>query len=170
VSIDKSALLAAYKGRHPGLEVLIETGLWQGRGSGMAVAHLFTRYYAIDIDRRNVELAREAGFVGIHCGNSADRMPLLLGSLGCPALFWLDAHYVESIDGDLALERRCPLLAELRAIREWEHGPASVVLIDDVRLLGTPGWPTLAELGETAGALHPWRRETRDDVLRLEPV
>ena len=61
-----------------------------------------------------------------------------------------------------------PLLEELKAILTWEHAPASVVLVDDMRLLGQPGWPARADLaGLDLGEI--WDAEETADILRLTP-
>ncbi|HEY1584203.1 MAG TPA: hypothetical protein VGH63_00875 [Polyangia bacterium] len=60
-----------------------------------------------------------------------------------------------------------PLLDELRAIMHWTYAEDSVVLIDDVRMMGREGWPEASEVEELCALL--WNVETRDDVIRCVP-
>jgi hypothetical protein len=176
----KTELLRSY-GIAYELRILVETGLWNGHGSGMPIARGFDRYVAVDAQQANWQRAKDAGFEA-HFGSSAIVLPYLLGRRANmmrepaerldrnPALFWLDAHYVVEGDDFLAANPS-PLLAELRAILEWPHAPRSVVLVDDVRMLGAPGWPTRDEIAATLDTFgdNPWEAREVDDVLRLVP-
>jgi len=173
---DKRAVLRAYFDRYQP-KVVVETGIWAGGGSCMQFAGEAT-VYLIDCDEDNCEQAHSScPSAVVLCGDSADVLPHLLAQLEdyvrideiMPALFWLDAHYVPEIDGEEhAVDHPTPLLAELQAILGWEHAARSVVLVDDLRLLGEPGWPSRAELaaldlGET------WDTQEQADILRLTP-
>lgn len=163
---DKPGILAEYAERY-GLEVAIETGLWHGHGTVEKLpADVCPERIAIDISEDNCALA-EPNYTYTYCGDSGQLLRLVLVMIDRPALFWLDAHWVEEFDGQT--ENPCPLLEELRAISKWEHAAASVVLIDDARLLGTErGYPVLPEVLE-AGRLWNAAMPT-DDILRLTPV
>lgn len=77
-----------------------------------------------------------------------------------PRCVWfLDAHNSEPN----VKEAESPLLDEVRAIAK--RGGDDVILVDDVRLLGQHGWPTLEEVIEAAG--DRFEAEVIDDVLRL---
>jgi hypothetical protein len=160
---EKTAVIREYQLRYA-LPVLIETGLYNGRGSGMAIRDLFDRYYVIDNNPENTRAAQNAGFRAI-TGDSAETLDVLLRlDVFGPAIFWLDAHYI-GLDGE---PDECPLLGELDAILAWEHAPQSVVLIDDVRMMtGAIGWPMLAEVVEKASVV--WNCNTQDDILRCVP-
>ena len=156
---EKPAVLRSYGNAYK-LDILIETGLYNGHGSGMGLH--FPIYYVIDVQEENVRIAREYGY-DAWLGDSADVLPTLLSMVSRPALFWLDAHntsgYDESPD--------CPLMRELDAILAWPYHAASVVLIDDVRLMnGEFEWPTLAEV---EAKLSPWSVSLADDILRAVP-
>lgn len=155
-----------------GLRTMVETGLYQGVGSGVACADLLSGLWVVDIDRRNCELAAGQELAGVDYrvirGDSGECLPFVLRHAQGPALFWLDAHYVVDYDSPDVIDRYpVPLLRELEAIREWLWGPASVVLIDDVRLFGSYGWPSRGQVLEAAGG---WPAVVEsDDVLRLLP-
>ncbi len=145
-----------------GLRTMIETGLYNGQGSGMQMLDLLDSYVVIDTDRAQCEVAETRGATA-YLGDSGEVLADLLPTLGRPALFWLDAHLVATSDE----ENSSPLLAELDAILAWPHHRESVILVDDIRMMGRPGWPTLEHVRVKVG--NAWVREERDDVLRLLP-
>jgi hypothetical protein len=159
----KVAVLRSYAERYPG-RAFVETGLYQGRGSGEHLADLCSPLIALDMQERNCADARPR-YTAVLEGDSGERLPEALELLDAPAIFWLDAHLVDEYDG--RQERMCPLLDELAAIRAWPHGYASVVLIDDYRLFGSPGLPSVAEVEAAASG---WAWALADDIVRLEPV
>lgn len=166
---EKVELLRGYLRRRPDIRTLVETGLWNGRGSGMGVLDLIDEYYVIDIDQENVERADqfliEQGFPlrFIYCGDSAVWMRRILTTIEQSALFWLDAHRLSEYDG----EDSCPLLAELAAIVGWEHGPRSVIVIDDVRLFSDRGNDYFPSMEQVRGAVAGvgYLVESHDDVI-----
>ena len=111
-------------------------------------------------------IARARGF-DVRTGDSAYLLPMLLASRNGPAFFWLDAHLVE----EAYEENSSPLDAELAAILAWPHAAGSVVLIDDVRMMGREGWPAVRGVLEQA-YVRPghWAMEVKDDILRLTPL
>lgn len=157
---EKRALLAHYKAEH-GLNIGVETGIYQGGGSLMGLG--FDLLYLLDFQLDNCKEAKvrcpEAIVV---CGDSRWTLPTVANRLPGPALFWLDAHWVEEYDQELSASFPCPLLDELAAIpRDQGH----VVLIDDLRLLGNEtGWPTL---GEVRAATEGFAVLEADDIMRL---
>ena len=162
----KSELVAGYAARY-GFSTLIETGLYNGSGTGMRLDRLalgIAAYFALDNNVANI-IAAERTDPGALClfGDSGETLPALLAALEAPALFWLDAHTNTEIGDPIA---GTPLGGELLAIRAWDHGAASVVLIDDARLIDGPGWPTMRVVRALAS---PWTFELADDVIRLTP-
>lgn len=130
----------------------------------MQLRDLFDRYIVIDHDQENCRVAREVSpGVVAHCADSSFGLAFTLAGLEEPAFFWLDAHDMEWIDG----VGSCPLLAEVAALRAWPYLPGSVVLIDDVRYLGEPGWPSREDLWL---ALEGEPFTVADDVLRWIPT
>lgn len=158
---EKRALLAHYFGQYGPFRFVVETGIYNGQGSCFQFEDR-AEVVAIEADDVSAARARAEGHDVRTC-DSADLLPLLLYSRNAPALFWLDAHPV--VDGST---EQTPLLAELEAIAEWPHAPGSVVLVDDLRLFGLPGWPTHSEV--MRGLPGFWASESRDDVLRLTPA
>ena len=98
-------------------------------------------------------------------GNSPQMLPDVLADLDRPALFWLDSHGCttkSAVGGS-------PAVAELELILAHPAAAGHVALIDDVRLLGTPGWPSLDELRALAES-HGRRFDVADDVARVLPA
>ena len=162
---DKTGLLADYAGRFH-VKTIVETGLYQGRGSGMHVP--VQRYIAIDWQQANCDLLRElCPDAHTYCGDSAHLIRWLLTASppASPVLFWLDAHALSEDEG---APQVCPVLGELAAIQAWPGAASSVVLVDDLWGMGSlPGWPTLDELREAAG--DTWARSEDDGIMRLTP-
>jgi hypothetical protein len=127
------------------LRVLIETGTYMGE-TAWALRRDFSRIETIELEPTLARLARirfrRTSNVHAHEGDSASVLPRILEVLTEPALFWLDAH--PGTDRS-ARDAPIPLGAELAAIGRHPVG-GHVVLIDDIQYLGTPGYPTLAEV------------------------
>lgn len=164
---DKHAMVHSYAQPY---RVLVETGLCNRQGATITHAAEF-RCYAIDLQRENVTAAREAGVQAFE-GDSALLLPQLLARLKEPACFYLDAHCVS----EAGEEDTSPLLAELAAILDWPYAEESTVLIDDLRMMGRDGWPSVEDVRramrfQVGGGLviSVWHREERDDVMRLTP-
>lgn len=158
----KAELVASYYDRYP-RNTVIETGIWNGHGSTFGLAPR-ARIFAIESDPE-----RAAQAYGMHpeieviCGDSGSWLTVVLSNLHEPALFWLDAHTV----AEAGEPNHSPLMAELDAILAWPHAAESVVLIDDVRMMGRDGWPTCEEV--VRAACETWEVLIQDDVLRLTP-
>lgn len=160
----KQDVLADYFDRYPRSRV-VETGLWNGNGScTQFVGRDGVIVYGIEARRDYAELA-QANHPGlrVRLGDSAESLPRLLQVLGGPALFWLDAHTVE----EAGEENTSPLMAELAAIIAWPHAAESVVLIDDLRMMGRDGWPSVEQLREVVDGT--WERSEAEDIMRLVP-
>jgi predicted O-methyltransferase YrrM len=145
------------------LRVLVETGTYMGE-TAWALRRDLERIETIELEPTLARLARirfrNVPSVHVHEGDSASVLPRILETLTEPALFWLDAH--PSTDRT-AQDTPIPLRAELAAIRSHAVG-GHVVLVDDVQYLGTPGYPTLAEV-----ALPGHRLEEDGGVAVLTP-
>ncbi len=155
--------------------VVVETGLYNGGGASttIAKAHPDMVCYAIDRQAANVDAARRAGVLA-WLGDSGLVLQRLLKTLDRPACFWLDAHDAsegEEVDSS-------PLLDELHTIMAWPHAEASTVLVDDLRMYGRPGWPTMTAIRSAVGVgnldmvprrSYAWDYLEWDDVLRLTP-
>ncbi len=171
---DKRAVLHKYL-TESGLTVMVETGIYDGDGSGITLAPLLTRLIACDIVEDNINRYRERAaeqrlVAEMWHGSSAELMPAILTTIKEPAFFWLDAHEWKGEWGDNP--NPSPLLHELEAITRWPHAAASTVAIDDIRLmegseLAEPGWPSMEEIRNLAGDRWAWSEA--DDIIRLTP-
>jgi hypothetical protein len=88
----------------------------------------------------------------------------LTGAVDQPALFWLDRHWSGGVTAKGAVVS--PVLNELATILERDVS-ADVILIDDARLFGTEGYPTL----DDARALiltkrAEWEVYLENDIIR----
>ena len=114
-------------------------------------------------------LRRFAGRANVEClqGDSGALLPEVVARLTGPALFWLDGHYSGGMTARGA--EVCPVMRELAAIFASpikEH----VILIDDIRLFGTEGYPSVTEITD-AVARHLPRSSVKilNDILRVLP-
>ena len=139
--------------RDRGLRTLVETGTYTGE-TAWAFRRAFDRIETIELEPTLARLARirfaTTKNVNVHEGDSATMLPRILESVREPAIFWLDAHPCT----DRAVRGTAiPLLAELAAIAA--HPIAGhVVLIDDLRLMGTSGYPSVDALAPPGFALQ----------------
>jgi predicted O-methyltransferase YrrM len=146
-----------------GLRVLVETGTYTGE-TAWAFRRLFDRIETIELEPTLVRLARirfrGTPHVHVHEGDSATVLPRILESLDRPALFWLDAH---PCTDRAAIGAPVPLTTELAAIAAHPV-EGHVVLVDDIRLMGDPGFPAREEL-----TLPGYGFEQIGDVGLLQP-
>jgi hypothetical protein len=170
--------LAKYASEY-GPRILVETGLYNGHGSGMNIQDrgLFDRYIIIDLQKSNCQLAKSRfPLARVFEGDSAEILPLLFKHytdlLDAPTLFWLDAH---GIDDDPDFWPACPIEAELNAIAASPIGAQSVILIDDLCMFGPHASqplktaPGLEQLRELVDGFGLWDREDKDCIMRLTP-
>jgi hypothetical protein len=165
---EKCALLSDTMLAHD-LRVFVETGTHDGDTVASVRKATDCEAYTIEMgedyfDRAAMRFAHDTR-VRTLFGNSGALLPNVLGRFDCPALIWLDAHPGEI--GTAGTYGETPLRAELHAIFDaptHKH----VVLIDDARLLGEPGWPTLDEI---RAIVEPtgWTVTEADDIVRCMP-
>lgn len=127
------------------LRVLVETGTYMGE-TAWALRRHFDRIETIELEPTLARLARirfaRTSNVHVHEGDSATVLPGILATLDQPALFWLDAH--PSTDRS-ARDARVPLRDELAAVAA-HHVRGHVILVDDLHLLGSAGFPARDEV------------------------
>ncbi len=164
----KFELVKDYFDRYP-RSYVFETGIWNGMGSTFQFAER-ARVTAIETNLDSCELAqRNHPLVRVVHGDSATELPELLSFTPDSAFFWLDAHLV----AESGEENHSPLIEELEAILAWEHAADSVILIDDVRMMGREGWPTLDQVWNfnrlriEDGPVWNW--DVAADIVRLTP-
>lgn len=119
-----------------------ETGTHNADGVLTALEVGFDKVISIEINRywydraiQRTEVAISQGRVQLYLGDSHMLMPHIVRGLENACTFWLDAHW----DGDVMGVKKCPLLDELRYIKEVAH-LRPTILIDDLRLFGTGNW------------------------------
>jgi hypothetical protein len=153
------------------VRVLVETGTCLGEMARKCSEH-FLQIWTIELSE---DLAAEATRrlakrrnVRVLCGESVGLLQQILATIREPVVFWLDAHYSGGVTAKGATE--CPLERELQVIAEHpchDH----IILIDDVRLMGSGDYPSLERICELARGINPrYRIDVRDDILRCEPV
>ena len=133
----KSSLFAEVLARYVAT-LFVETGTNTGHGVQTALDVGFGRVVTIEADpvfwRIACDRFREDSRVSVLLGSSAVLLTDVASKIVRPATFYLDAHSAESN----------PLLDELSAIA-MSPCATHTILIDDVRMFGTPDWHGLSE-------------------------
>jgi len=168
--VAKRAMLRETALRHK-LTVFVETGTHRGE-TPWVLKDVFERIYTIEIEPAKVDAAKRkfARHPHVECllGDSGKVLPQVLAKLNKPALFWLDGHFMDEHSGDP--NDPTPVSAEVRMVLDHpvqDH----VILIDDARLFGTPGYPTLdAVRGEVERRRPDLAWSVELDVIRLVPI
>ena len=134
----------AIKANRDGKRIFIETGTAGGMGVCMAIFAGFEEMYSAEVDPTQFNLGadRFAKEEKIHLflGDSSTALMSILASIHEPALFWLDAHYCGNAPQYF---EKCPILRELAAIGDHSI-KTHTLLIDDVRLFGTPEFDNIS--------------------------
>ncbi len=141
---------------------VVETGLYNGQGSSYQFIGQAT-VIVCDLRQEWCDQAEREGVSRAVAGDTRDTFATVLQLLTGPALFWLDSHLVVEAEE----ENDSPLESELAALLSWEHAAGSVVLIDDVRMMGLSGWPVVEDVVLMCEPV--WSVEVRDDIVRCVP-
>lgn len=152
----------------------VETGTFLGDTTD-SIARIGGRFgmHAITIELADQlydnAVKRFADRPNIEClhGDSGALMPQVVERLTSPAIFWLDGHYSGGMTA--CGETETPVMQELETIFA---SPIKnhLILVDDVRLFGTGGYPTVAAVEALAReALPESRVVVSNDILRIEP-
>lgn len=166
--------------RHLPLQVLVETGTFQG-DTVAQVRSLFHVVHTVDLSEKYYEHARRRfekdEAVHVRIGHSPDFIAQLVPGLADRSvLFWLDAHWCAA-EGTAGETSQCPLLDELRGIGRLNT--QSVILIDDARFFLCPPpsphevseWPSFDDVLRTLRALsRDHRLMVLNDVLIFFPL
>jgi len=152
--------------RRHNVRVLVETGTCVGEMARKCSKH-FERIWTIELSETlAAEAARRLATrrnVSVLCGESGGLLPQILEAIRVPAVFWLDAHYSGGATAKGVTE--CPLELELQIIAEHARHD-HIILIDDVRLMGSGDYPSFDRICELARRINPqYRIEVRDDIL-----
>lgn len=150
-----------------GLRTVVETGTAYGwNAAEIADSNLVDRVVTIELDHQKhieaVEFNNSRPKVELLEGDSAEHVKELAIILDTPAVWFLDAHSDEWRAQGLPQSPPTPLLEEVRAISRRHK--ADVILIDDVRLMGKDGWPSVDEVFSLADG---FQMDIKDDVARL---
>lgn len=142
------------------LQVLLEKGFAQadifietGIGDGSTLNYIFgsgsyKQIHSIEISAQSatpmIERYKDEENVSVHIGTSPMLLKEILESIqDKQILFWLDAHFTpcERVDFHFDSEYgECPVLFELRAIKEANLKIKPVILIDDSRFYKEDFW------------------------------
>jgi hypothetical protein len=100
-------------------------------------------------------------------GDSGKILPVVVGNLQTPTLFWLDGHYSGGLTAKGEIDT--PISAELQSILDspiLNH----VILIDDARYFnGTDNYPHLDDLLKTIRQNGKYECEIATDIIRITP-
>lgn len=150
-----------------GRAVFVETGSALGETTAFAVNHfdqIITIEYQDNYYHRCVERFFHTPSVTVLHGDSADMIKLVKHNTLRDSVFWLDAHYDGGDEDAMAPSGETPVLEELTTI--LGHPGRHAILVDDARLFGQGGYPTL-ETVEALAAPPGYSFEVRDDIIRM---
>ena len=136
-------------------ETFIETGTFYGQMVRAARGH-FKKILSVELYQPLFELNREA-FAGcpdvqVLFGDSSIVLKEMIHQASGRILFWLDGHF--SGAGTARGDDVSPILLELDIIAKHERRD-HCILIDDARLFGTDGYPTLEATKAKLLAINP---------------
>lgn len=152
--------------------VLVETGSYLG---DMIISQygVFSKIYSIEISdlyyQRLLKIFGDSKKVKLILGDSAVKLPSILDEINEDVIFWLDGHFSGGKTGvsDLGIS---PILFEVKLILDKRPTYNDIILIDDARLFGTDGYPTVEKLIETFGnSINKYTWFIADDVIRFIP-
>jgi hypothetical protein len=160
----------------------VETGTLHGR-TARSLGRVFDEVVTIELSEELhaavTEVLRPFPHIRVLQGHSVQRLRELADP-DLPTLYFLDGHWCGGKSA--GVEDECPVLEELEVIAP-SH-PDDCLIIDDARLFISPPppphrpekWPTLGEVRDELGALHPEHLITvlADQIiavpLRAEPA
>lgn len=127
----------------PGPGVFVESGTFHGKTTRWALQR-FSVVHTIELsDALYAEAVRDLAPLGAVChhGDTVDVLPELARTIAEPAVWFLDAHWLNRPDA-AGKDTPLPLDAELVALAARPH--ADIVIVDDVASFGKdeyqPGW------------------------------
>jgi hypothetical protein len=163
----KQQILRGYL-RSFGLRQLVETGTYLGETTAALagdVEHVVSIELGAELHRQARKRFARTRNVTLLQGDSAKLLPQVAAEAPDATLFWLDAHY--SYGNTARGDRDTPVLSELSTVLARTRR-GDVILVDDARVFGQPGWPTLEELREFVRARDPELAfEVADDIVRI---
>lgn len=152
--------------KESGLRNFVETGTYRGDTLAAVAPHVDTAF-SIELDRSLYDAActRFTGRnVRLFHGDSTVVLPEVVRSLDAPTVFWLDGHFSGGVTAHGPTTT--PIESELRCL--LAERDAHLILIDDARLFGTSGYPSLDVIKDLVVSIRPnatW--DMRDDIVRI---
>lgn len=153
-------------------KVLVETGSYLG---DMIISqyNVFEQIYSIEISelyyKRLLKIFNKSKKTNLVLGDSAKKLPDLLEEINRDVIFWLDGHFSGGKTGISNLGVS-PIIFEVNLILNKRESFKDIILIDDARLFGTDGYPTLEKLIDTFGnKINNYIWFVDDDVIRFIP-
>lgn len=136
-------------------ETFIETGTFYGQMTN-AVRHYFKKVLSVELFEPFYQMNKAAFSaypnVYLYFGDSSSELKTMLNNTEGRILFWLDGHY--SGKGTACGDQISPIIQELEMIGMHSRND-HCILIDDARLFGTEGYPTLEETKVKLKAINP---------------
>lgn len=142
---------------HKEIKYFVETGT-AGGASVFFASNIFKKCYTIElIDERVRNMIFPDNVKSYGGVSSIDMLPNIIDDICIEEnskkeyiLFWLDAHYSDSVPNETDI-KECPVMEELNIISKYQN---SIIIIDDARLfLGSPpypldprDWPSISEI------------------------
>jgi len=150
------------------IHYFIETGTHVGK-TALWASNYFDFVYTVESNlayysRAQVTLV-DCTNVKQYLGDSSIVLRDILKQVTGSALVWLDAHWSPDLIGNKP-DKINPMGDEINILRE--DGRDHVILVDDVRLFETEGWPSLQNVTYNLG-YNGRIVSIKDDVLISEP-
>lgn len=145
-------------------EVFVETGTYKGNTTARMARH-FRDVHTIELSeelyRRASDRFENQSNVTCHHGSSPDVLRSLAPTIDEPAIFYLDAHWSGGVTAHGEVE--VPLLEEIDII--LARNMPDIIIVDDIRLVGTAGKTGLRFSREYPESDFDWRDITMEAIL-----
>ena len=154
------------------INFFVETGTFLAE-TLMAVSPNFTYNWSVEAQKdcfKNCQVRTQEPIrknIKLFLGESPEILPIILSELDDRpevdkrCIFFLDAHFSGDVDTNSNNTKthssekygKCPLIQEIEEIGKHEE-KNHLILIDDVRMMGTKGWPTIEETLESIKSIN----------------
>jgi len=154
------------------IKFFVETGTFLAE-TLMAVSPNFTYNWSVEAQEncfRNCQVRTQDPIrknIKLFLGESPETLPIILSELNerpetdKRCIFFLDAHFSGAVDANASdikthfseQHGNCPLIQEIEEIGKHEE-KNHLILIDDIRMMGTEGWPTIEETLESIKSIN----------------
>lgn len=156
--------------RRHSLQLFIETGTSEGDTTDVMLAvvdRVITIEVRADKYKQCVRRFINRPLVTLVHGDSDEYLEQIVQEVKEPALFWLDAHLNSPEEGPVVT----PIERELIHILEHRPGPVNYVLVDDARLFGGNGYPSLESIKKLVECYghDEYSFDVHDDIIHILP-